>query len=169
MRDTDEPIRSRARALLKLPSATADIDTNDMDPGDFGRGERIFVAHCGQCHKSDETGNANFGPDLATIRHWPRQALLDKIKNPQRSVASGYEQWRITLTNGNSLDGVIAAETPTTITMLTLTNTHTLRRDDMAKLTALPGSAMPAGLDAAMSREDLIDLLSFLLRENAPR
>ena len=170
MKITDEAVRSRARALLRIPAAN-EIDHEELvgAVGDSERGTEIFLTHCGQCHKAGEVGNATFGPDLATVRHWPRQALLEKIRNPQGSVVDGYEQWHVTLADGTRLQGIIADETPNSFTLHTLVETHVVNRDDVAALSALPGSAMPSDLDAAMSRRELLDLLSFLRLESSPR
>jgi putative heme-binding domain-containing protein len=41
----------------------------------------------------------------------------------------------------------------------------TLLRSDLAKLEALPGSLMPAGLEAGLSKQQLADLLAYLKGE----
>ena len=162
MRDTDEPIRSQARALLQLPPLTnSDIQVPDFQ-GDAMRGQEVFEQLCGMCHMAGSSGTGTLGPDLATVQHWPRKALLDKLINPNRSIASGYEQWIVERESGSTLLGVVASETPSVVTITTLTNTVTIPRTDIISIKALPSSAMPAGLVDALQPEDLADLLAFL-------
>ena len=170
MRDTEEPVKSRARSLLTLDEASPEVlleryQTALAPGGNAGRGEAVFTRVCGPCHRSGEVGNAAFGPDLATVQHWPRQALLDKILDPNRSIAVGYEFWVVERTSGGAVAGVIAAETPTSITVRSQVDAHTLARTDIVSITASPTSAMPAGLDQQIDEQQMADLLAFLRRE----
>ena len=107
-------------------------------------------------------GEAAFGPDLATVQHWPRQALLDKILNPNRSVADGYEFWTVARKSGGGLSGVITDETPTSITLRNQIETITIPRTDIETITASTVSAMPTGLEVQIDEQQMTDLLAFL-------
>ena len=170
MRDTEEPIKSRARALLTVEEASPETlleryQTALSPGGNAGRGEAVFTGVCGPCHRAGDVGSAAFGPDLATVQHWPKQALLDKILDPNRSIADGYEFWTVELQRGGAVAGVITDETPTSITVRDQAEAHTLARTDIVSITASPTSAMPPGLDQQIDKRQMADLLAFLKRE----
>ena len=170
MRDTEEPIRSRARSLLTLVEASRETlierYQDALAPGgNTGRGETVFTRVCGPCHMSGNVGSAAFGPDLATVRHWPKQALLAKILDPNRSIAVGYEFWTVERKSGGAVAGVIADETPTSITVRNQAEAHTLARTDIASITTSTTSAMPMGLESQIDAQEMADLLAFLKRE----
>ena len=64
------------------------------------------------------------------------------------------------------LSGILVSETATSVQLRMAGGAEeTLLRANLAKLEALPNSLMPAGLEAAISRQDLADLLAFLKGE----
>ena len=165
MRDTAEPVRGRARAILKLRDAAPGELLIPDGPGNIDHGQVLFENLCAQCHMAGEAGTGALGPNLATVQHWPRHALLAELRDPSQSIASGYESWRLTRTNGSIIEGIIASETSSAITIRSLTETVVVPRQDVKELTAMPGSFMPAGLNMALEPNDLRDLLSFLRQE----
>ncbi len=165
MRDTVEPVRSRARAILKVKDTTPGALSIPDGPGKIDHGQVLFENLCAQCHMAGEVGAGTIGPDLATVQHWPRHALLAELQNPSQRIASGYESWRLTRTNGSTIEGTIVSETSSAITISTLTEMVVVPRQDVKELTAIPGSFMPPGLNMALEPDDLRDLLSFLRQE----
>ena len=163
MRDTDEPVRSQTRAILQLPAAGfGSLDASLAGSGNPVHGREVFRVHCALCHRAGEETGGVLGPDLATIRHWSRQALVNKLRRPNESVASGYEQWAIERLDGSVVVGIITDETPSAILLNTVNSSLTIARSEIKRLSAVSGTAMPAGLDVAMESADLVDLLSFL-------
>ncbi len=170
MRDTEEPLRSRARVLLSVDDAArealiARYQTALTQDGDADRGKTVFTQVCAPCHRAGDTGDTAFGPDLATVQHWPRQAFISKILNPNQSIASGYEFWTIQRKSGGTAAGVITDETPTSITVRNQVEETTIPRTDIASITASSASAMPPGLEAQIDEQQMADLLAFLKRE----
>jgi putative heme-binding domain-containing protein len=105
----------------------------------------------------------SFGPDLGTVHNWSAEAIMANILAPDLSISSGYDLWTVELKNGETAQGIISAETPTT---LTLTNTgragRTIKRADIASLRALNMSAMPGGFEKLINQQQMADLLAFL-------
>ncbi|MEO5602735.1 MAG: hypothetical protein ABIR06_17575 [Cyclobacteriaceae bacterium] len=88
---------------------------------------------------------------------------MDNILDPNQSISHGFDLWNIVQTNGESLQGVITAETPSTITLRSANGqVATLSREEMASQNALHMSAMPSGLEKDITQEDMADLLAFL-------
>ena len=68
--------------------------------------------------------------------------------------------------DGRTLAGILVSETPTSLTLrMPLAQEETLLRANVAKIEALPGSLMPGGLEATMTRQELADLLAYLKGE----
>ena len=168
MRNWEGEVREKARALLSVkPEARIAVveqyQTVLAQAGDADQGRIVFAQVCSTCHQISGAEGAVFGPDLATIRHWPRKALLAKILNPGRSLADGYELWTITRKNGEILSGVIAAETPSAITVhLPGGIEQILPRGDIVSLQSTGVSAMPAGLEQQIDPQQMTDLLAYL-------
>jgi putative heme-binding domain-containing protein len=163
----DDAIRAAARTLLEAdPRQRGQIVQRyaaalDMT-GDAGRGRQVFDRACAACHAIGGTGG-DLGPDLATVRHRPPLLLLGDILLPSQSIAQKYETYLVERTNGATESGVLAAQTPTSITLrLGSARPVTIPRGDIRTITVSPQSSMPGDLDRLVSPEEMADLLAFL-------
>ncbi len=130
--------------------------------GDAEKGRMVYKAQCAVCHQYEGEHGIMYGPDLATVRNRPPQAIMKDILMPNRSTADGYELWEITSGKQN-LTGIIARETVTTITLAFADgSTETIFRQEIDQIKALPYSAMPTGLETQISQEEMTDLLTFI-------
>ncbi len=128
-------------------------------------GREIFKTLCATCHRLDREGYS-VGPDLFDMRNQPKESILFHIVVPEAEVAPAFAPYLIETKDGRSLGGILASETATSLTLrMPLGVEETILRTNVAKLEALPGSLMPAALEAAMSRQDLADLLGYLKGE----
>ncbi|MBD0350808.1 MAG: hypothetical protein ICV65_06615, partial [Flavisolibacter sp.] len=85
---------------------------------------------------------------------------------PNLSISSGYDLWAVELKNGESMQGIIATETPTTVTLRNAGRVErTIKREDIKSIKALNMSAMPSGLEKQINQQQMADLLAFL-RQN---
>ena len=81
-------------------------------------------------------------------------------------MAPAFAPYIVETKDGLTFAGILASETATSLTLrMPLGVEETILRTNVARLEAVPGSLMPAGLDAAMSRQDMADLLGFLKGE----
>jgi putative membrane-bound dehydrogenase-like protein len=164
----DPAIRREARALLEeRPEARAAVVARyaaALDrQGDAERGRAVFLTVCAACHRRDETGTQNLGPDLATVRHRPLSALLTDILVPGRSIAQRYETWVVERVSGGSETGVLGAQTPTSVTLRLPGRDVVVPRRDIRSMHVLPQSAMPADLDQVIDPQQMADLLRFIV------
>lgn len=163
----DAKLRAEARALLE-PSAAERADVVNRyaaaveQGGDAARGAAVFARVCATCHALGGGGNADLGPDLATVRHRPPLALLVDILSPNQSIAQGYETYLVERRNGKTEAGTLADQTPTTITLRREGQPIVIPRGEVAKLTMLPRSSMPEDLDKVITPAEMADLLAFL-------
>ncbi len=128
-------------------------------------GREVFKTLCATCHRLDREGYA-VGPDLFDIRNQPKESILFHIVVPEAEVAPAFAPYLIETKDGRTLGGILASETATSLTLrMPLGVEQTILRTNVARLEATPGSLMPAGLEAAMPRQDLADLLGYLKGE----
>lgn len=168
MRDTEGALKDRARTLLSEPPGVREqvvesyYASLDLD-GDAEAGARTFEQTCGTCHQVAGLKGIAFGPDLGTVRHWSARALLAKILMPQRTVADGYSLWSVTRKDGSSETGIMASESPSSITLRRQGQQPiTIDRSEVNHLENLNVSAMPAGFENQLTRQQMADLIAFL-------
>jgi len=134
--------------------------------GDPAHGARIFTntsPGCANCHIVNGRG-VELGPNLSEIgTKLGKDALFEAILEPSSGVSFGYEAWNFTLKSGDEVYGLIASETADEIAVKNIGGiiTH-LKKGDLASRQQSKLSIMPAGLQAAMTTEELVDLVEYL-------
>jgi len=166
MLQSDEKLRNQARRLF---TKNNDDEVNKAYQhaleleGDAVKGQAVYQQQCGLCHQIRGKDGIALGPDLGTIHNWSPKAIMANILAPNLSISSGYDLWMVELKNGESIQGIIATETPGAITLRNNGSAEkTIKREDIKSLKALNMSAMPVGLDKLISIEQMADLLAFL-------
>jgi putative membrane-bound dehydrogenase-like protein len=128
--------------------------------GDPARGRKIYETNCQICHRLGAAGN-DIGPNLGSVRQWSEDQLLVNILDPNREVAPNYLQYAFELKNGETVVGLLADETPASLTVRRIDNvTQTVLRRDLQTMTGLGVSLMPEGIEAAIGLEQMADLLA---------
>ena len=131
--------------------------------GDAARGQKVFEMSCATCHRAGDLGK-DVGPNLATVRQWSPEQLLINILDPNREVAPNFIGYTVETKDGRTLDGLIADESAASLTLKRAEGvTETVLRRDIAQLSGSGLSLMPEGLEAAISVEQMADLIAFLL------
>ena len=164
----DPAIKAQAEKLLTVsarPEALAEATKALALKPNPSDGRAVFNAVCATCHRLDREGHA-VGPDLFDIRRQTKENILFHIVNPDAEIAPAFTAYLAEAKDGRVLSGILVGDTPTSITLRgPLGVEATLLRADLAKLEALPGSLMPAGLEAGLSKQQLADLLAYLKGE----
>jgi putative heme-binding domain-containing protein len=170
LKSKDAAIRSRAEKLLQ--SSTPDRDAAlaraktalALKPN-APHGHEVFKNLCATCHRFEREGYA-VGPDLFDIRNQPKENILFHIVVPDAEIAPAFAPYLVETRDGRTWAGLLASETPTSVKVrMPLGQEEVILRSDVAKIEAMPNSLMPSGLDAAMSPQDLADLLAYLRGE----
>ena len=169
----DEAIRARAGRLLGAavsPDRAAIYEAHRAVlqlPSNPANGKRVFLRACGQCHRLDREGSP-VGPDLFGIRNQPKETILLHILIPEREITPGFRAYTVMTKDGRVLSGLIASETPTSITLRQAqAREETLLRRDIEELVASRMSLMPQGLENTISHQEFADLLAYLKGEGA--
>ncbi|WP_390620397.1 DUF6797 domain-containing protein [Stieleria varia] len=137
-----------------------------LDSGDAIRGARVFASAklaCMSCHRVGTHGG-EVGPELASIapqrdlRH-----LVESVLWPGREVKPEFVTWRVLTSSGavvsgykqSSENGILTLRDPATGKETRISESEI--EDEVAG-----GTVMPAGLTAATSKRELLDLICFL-------
>lgn len=129
---------------------------------DRTRGREVFKTHCAQCHLIEGEGK-EVGPDLTGVRTQPDEALLLHILVPNHEIVPGFTNYLVETLEGEILSGLIAAETPTSLTLRQPGgDEQTVLRSEIASIRSTSLSLMPQELEKTMERQDLADLIGFL-------
>lgn len=131
--------------------------------GDLAAGKEVYSTYCSSCHKIGEEG-INFGPDLSAIGgKLAKTAILTSIIYPSAGINFGYEGYKITLKDGNFLNGYISSETDAELTLQIMGGiSRTFKKDDIASAEPMEESLMTARLHEVMEQQELVDLVSYL-------
>jgi putative heme-binding domain-containing protein len=169
----DPEIKRRAARLFgevagdraKVYEAYKDVITLRADPAN---GRAVFKRECASCHRLDQEGYA-VGPDLFGIRNQPKEAILLHVLVPDHEITQGFTAYNVATKDGRVLTGLIASESPTSITLRQpLGKEDTILRDEIEELSAGKQSLMPQGLEKTVSRQEFADLLAYLKGEGPP-
>jgi len=166
----DAALRDRARKLFGDGAADRTRVVEEYRQalradGEAGRGKTVFEKNCASCHMP--RAGRRIGPDLSGVSSRTREQLLEDILNPSRAIQPRFTNYVIVLRDGRMLDGLIVAETPATIAVRRAEGQdEAFLRSNVAEIRASSLSLMPDGLEAAMSRQDLADLIAFLQGAN---
>ena len=137
--------------------------------GDATRGKEMFRQHCAVCHKLNDLGQ-DVGPNLATVREWTGEAMLNSILDPNRQVEPKYLAYTATTGGGEAIFGIVAAESGNSITMKGLDGKErAVLRGDLKSLAGTGRSLMPDGFESAMSRQQMADLMQYLKAPEAAK
>ena len=170
----DATVAERAKKLLAAGGGLPDPDRQKVieefkgilkTTGDVGLGKKAFTQHCAKCHKHGGEG-AQIGPDLTGFAVHPKEEILIHVLDPSRSVEGNYKAYTATLLDGRTIQGLLAAESKTTVELLDAENKrHAIARDDLDKLAESKKSLMPEGFEKTMTKDELTNLLEFLTQK----
>ena len=168
----------RNKAMLLFPPAGR-LDPKKLPPitelvkrkGNAARGEAIMAAsikseaQCLRCHTVRGVGG-NIGPDQSMIgKKASRENLYESILLPSKAIADQQLQWKVNTLDEKTITGLLVEETPTSITLRDANGKdHTFATKDLEgpKQKSLV-SIMPDNLVAALTEDELVDLVEYLL------
>jgi putative membrane-bound dehydrogenase-like protein len=170
----DTAIVDQAKALLArgggLPSADRQKVIDAWLPltkktGDATKGKLIYTQHCSKCHQYQGEGK-HIGPDLTGMAVHPKAELTIHILDPHRSVEGNYRSYTVVLNDGKVLNGLMAAESKTSIEIIDVEGkTIPIQRDDIEQLVVTNKSLMPDGFEKQMNETEFTNLLEFLTQK----
>jgi putative membrane-bound dehydrogenase-like protein len=172
----DEQLRRRAQSLLAnqlIPDRKKIVEgylaALELQ-ADTTRGKAIFKKTCVTCHRLENEG-VEVGPDLlSALRTKTREGLIIDILDPSREVDPRYVNYLVTTKSGRVFTGMIAVETPSSITLRRAEKAEdTILRTQIEEVQATAKSLMPEELEKQLSKQDLADVIAYLQAVAAPR
>lgn len=125
-------------------------------------GRTLFQGICGACHKSHGIG-FTVGPDLDAEFQRASEVILRDVMFPSEAARPGYETVMAKTQRGETLIGITASDSPTSITLrLPGGAERTVLRKRAEIRTIRNVSLMPAGLGDALKPEQIANIIAFL-------
>ncbi len=144
------------------------VSSNGLKDRNFEVGRKMFAAGgCYACHRFGNQGGMN-GPDLTGSggRYSPHD-LLEQIMYPSKEINEQFVPTFVTLKNGETLSGVVVNLNGDRVTLNTdLYNPNqrtSLQRKEVKSMGPSTVSPMPPGLLNMMEKEEIMDLLAYIL------
>ena len=164
-------LKAEAAKLLPLPPGQGDKALPPVAEllamkGDAKHGAEVFsreTVGCAKCHVVNGQG-VDFGPALSEIgSKLGKDALLEAILDPSAGISFGFEAWSVESKDGEEFFGLIVSETGEELSVKTVGGVVTkLKKSTLARRQQSKLSIMPAGLQQAMTPQELADLLEYL-------
>ncbi len=135
---------------------------------DFDHGKEMFSAgRCVACHRFAGSGGLG-GPDLGSVaKRFSIRDIVVSICEPSHTISEQYQASLVTLTDGSAIYGrvifrddkeIAVASNPYDFSVLTKAPAA-----KVAKVEPSPVSMMPPGTIMAMNKEEVSDLMAYLL------
>lgn len=161
-----KPIFDRLHEATREQRTRLETLSSTLPAGNPTTGKQVFANRqtgCYLCHRIGNEGG-RVGPDLSTIGQRRNQRdLLEAVIFPSSSLARGYESHALLLTDGRALTGLITRETADSIVLRSADqNEVRIARNHVEEMKPSPLSIMPAGLENALSKQQLADLIAYL-------
>ena len=148
-----------ARALREKIGRFAKLAAND---GSAERGRSIFANACAVCHTIGGEGG-RIGPVLDGAGAMGTEALLRAVITPNAAMEAGYRTFRVELTDGELIDGMLVAQDGEAI-LMRQPNAEDQRigQEKVRRAGFLKTSLMPEGLLESLGPEEVSDLFAYL-------
>jgi putative heme-binding domain-containing protein len=132
--------------------------------GDARKGEALFKAQsCSACHTTADGQNPK-GPHLVDIgKRYKADELVESILKPSVKLAQGFETYQFVTTEGLVLQGFIVSQRADATVIRDANGVQRELKGEQIELKKQQTqSAMPDGLTANLTPDELADLIAFL-------
>lgn len=176
-------LTSTAPAVVRPPKGPGKAYTVDevvafakegLHGRDFQQGRDMFIAtSCLACHRLGNDGGG-VGPDLnRSANRYTLRDLLENIIQPSKVVSNQYESTILELADGTVITGRIVGEEGGILQVAANPTSpqeiKEIRNADIESRQVSPISLMPVGLINRMNREEVLDLIAYILSAGDPK
>ena len=140
-----------------------------MSAASIERGRTLFhsplAANCMACHQLEGNGNV-FAPDLSDIRSRATPEVIARsILNPSAEITEGFASQIIQTKDGEIHEGLVVGESGRAVVLANAAGvTVDIPKSNIERRTGSETSAMPGGLGAILSAQQVADLVAYLVR-----
>ena len=159
LRDSTEEKRA------SIATAKQTLHPEDLAKADLAAGRVLFNKTCSQCHTMYGTG-AKIGPDLTGSQRSNLDYLLENILDPSAVVGKDYRMTLVQTNDGRTLSGLVVSNDGKVLVLQTQTTRETVAVSEIDQMKETSLSSMPDGLLTALSREQVRDLIGYLMHPN---
>lgn len=139
-----------------LSALTKNNKVNDED------GAKLYNQYCASCHKAKGIGLIA-GPNLDSEFQRARETILRDILFPNETISEGYQTVRLQMKDGNEIFGLLASESPTSLTLRFPGGQEiTFLRRNINKIRSHPVSMMPQNFGEILKPGEIASIIQFL-------
>ncbi len=132
---------------------------------DVKAGQETFRQTCAICHTLNGEGG-KLGPELTGSWHNGLSYFLENIVDPNAVVGEQFQLTVVTKQDGSVVSGISDLDTPTALTVRTITGSVIVPKSEIKTREKLAQSLMPPGLLEALPERKAIELLKYLTTKN---
>ncbi|HYH67901.1 MAG TPA: PVC-type heme-binding CxxCH protein [Urbifossiella sp.] len=129
---------------------------------DVTNGKAVYARTCQACHKLNGQGT-DVGPNLNGVNRGNLDYWLTNLTDPAAEVGKDYRMSVVRTVDGRVVSGIVTERTAARVVVQTATERVTLAADDVEGVTDSALSLMPDGQLEALRREDVRDLIAYLM------
>ncbi|MBC8290286.1 MAG: c-type cytochrome, partial [Planctomycetes bacterium] len=140
---------------------------------DYEKGLRAFASsRCISCHRLGGEGGST-GPDLTNVAgRFSYKDLLEATVLPSKVISDQYRASIVETKKGQIITGRLLGEADGKLTILTdpidITKTREIDKGEVEEITPSPTSLMPEKLLHPLNKEEVLDLIAYLMSRGNP-
>jgi putative membrane-bound dehydrogenase-like protein len=132
---------------------------------DGEHGKKVFAKTCASCHKLEGVGVQVGAELLSALRNKSAEQLLIDVLDPSREVDPRYLSYEVVTRRGLVKTGIIAAETSSSLTLRRGEGAEdVILRSQIESVVSSGKSLMPEGMEAQLSKQDVANLIAYLMK-----
>jgi len=124
-------------------------------------GQKHFQKLCATCHRIGNEGT-RLGPELTGAGKHGIRYFLENIIDPDAVIGTDFQMTTVDTKEGETISGLVINESPTGLTLRTVTAETTVAKKDIARRDTSNKSLMPEGLLESLNDREQLELLKFL-------
>ena len=130
--------------------------------GNADHGKQVYSTICFICHQINGAG-IDFGPNLSEVgSRLTKDLLYQSVLEPSAVIAPGFDTVTLKLEDSMAM-GIVASENDQEVVLKAMGGAKTTyKKADIVSRTKGTNSMMPVGQQAAMTTQDLVDLIEYL-------
>lgn len=148
-----------------ITTIKAQLTSEVIAAADLARGRRLYQKLCSQCHQLFGDGQA-VGPNLTGAQRSNLDYLLENILDPSATVGNEYRMSIVQTIDGRVINGLVVRRDEKVLELQTSVERMLIPVADLEDVRLTTTSAMPDGLLANLSSDEVRDLIGYLMQPN---
>jgi len=154
---------SSAEKIQRIASLKELLTADRLASASSAKGRAIFNSNCAKCHRLFGQGE-KIGPELTGANRNNIDYLLENIVDPSAVVSKDFGMTIVVTTDGQTLNGLVAAKTDKTLSLQTQNELKTILLEDVEQTKRSTMSPMPDGMLDNLSEDQIANLINYLMQ-----